>query len=95
MFGSGLQVDVIISCSGPDNNLQIFGGVKHLGIDFVGANYQSSHIGHCIEKLLLVGIFLKKNQLMTFSIENLTYALDSYRGKRLLGSNKYLHILTV
>ena len=71
------EVDVVISGSGTNNYLQLLGGVEHFGIYLVGTDDECVGILHCVEKLLLLCIFLKQGEGVACSLDLCLYALDS------------------
>ena len=71
------EVDIVVSGTCAHYNLQLLGGVEHLGIHLVRTDYHRVGILHCVEKLLLLCIFLKQNELIACALYLCLDALDS------------------
>ena len=67
MRGRRGEVNVVITGSGTDNDLQLFRGIKHLGGHFVGADDESVHISDGCDELRSVSVLLKSGELVPCS----------------------------
>ena len=65
---SSSQVDIIITCTGANDNLEVLGCVEHLGISLVRTDNHRVYILHCIEKLSLLCIFFEQHQFVACSL---------------------------
>ena len=61
------EVNVVITGSGTDNDLQLFRGVKHFGCDFVGTDDKSVHVSDGCDELRSVSVLLKSGELVPCS----------------------------
>ncbi len=57
------EVNVVITGSGTDNDLQVFRCFKYFGCDFVGTDDKSVHVSDGGDELRSVGVFLKSGEL--------------------------------
>ena len=73
------EVNVVITGSGTDNDLQLFRCVKHFGCYFVGADDESVHVSDGCDELRSVGVFLKSGELVPCRCDNLLDPGDSRR----------------
>ena len=65
MSGGGSKVDIVVTGTGTNHNLQLLGGIEHLSIDLIRADDQCIGIFHSIKELCLLSIFLQKHQFIT------------------------------
>ena len=61
------EVNVVVTGTGTDNDLQLFRCVKHFGCDFVGADDESVHISDGCDELRSVSVLLKSGELVPCS----------------------------
>ena len=81
------EIDVVVTGTGTNDDLQLLGGIEHLGIDLVGAYDEGVDILHGIEQLLLLGVFLEQCQLMACCFNLFANTFDGSCCERLLGCN--------
>ena len=74
---SSSQVDIIITSTGANDNLEVLGCVEHLGISLVRTDNHRIHILHGIEKLSLLCIFFEQYEFIACSLYFFLNALDS------------------
>ena len=74
---SSSQVDIIITGTGANDDLEVLGSVEHLGISLVRTDNHRIHILHSIEKLSLLCIFFEQHQFVACSLYFFLNALDS------------------
>ena len=60
MSGSCLEVNVIVTGTGTNDNLQVLGCVHYLGVDFVRADNDGINVGNSCEQLCLISILFKQ-----------------------------------
>ena len=65
---SGLQVDIVITRTGTDYNLQLFRCVQHRRIHHIRTDDQCIRVSHSIQQLLFVGIFLQERQFVSCAL---------------------------
>ena len=87
MSGSGCEVDVVVTCTGTNHNLQLLGSVKYFGVNLVRTDNQSVGILHSVQQLSLLRIFLQQGELMAACFYLFANALDSCCCERLLCCN--------
>lgn len=92
---SSSKIDIVITGAGTHNDFKIAGSIKHFGINFVRTNDESIDIGHGSQKVCLIGIFLKKHEFGTGSLDDFTHTVNRNGGKRLFSSYEYFHINAV
>ena len=80
------QVDIIVTCTGTNNDFQLFSGIKNISIYFVTSNNHCINIFHCIQKLLLFSIFLKQYEFVACLFHFFSNAINSSGCKWFLGS---------
>ena len=78
----GSQVDVVIAGTGTHNDLQLLGCVQHLAVHNIRADDQCVSIGHCVQQLLFVCIFLQQGEFVTSLLNHLAYAVNGNLGER-------------
>ena len=86
MGGSLGKVDVVITCAGANNHLQLGCGVKHFLVHLVAANNQTSAVSDGVDHVL-TGTFLNEYQLVAGALNHLADALNCHGSKGLLGCN--------
>ena len=79
MSSSSSKVDVIITRTGTNDNLQVLCCIEHLSISLVRADNHRVHILHCIEKLSLLCIFFEQHQFVACSLYFFLNAFHSSR----------------
>ena len=84
---SGIKVDIVITRARAYHYFKLLGSVEDFGIDFVGADNHSIHIGDSLQELCLLRIFLQKDGLVASGIEHLLNALHGHTAERLLCCN--------
>ena len=84
--GSCGEVDIVVTSTGTNNNLQLLGSVEHFGIDLIRTDDECVGILYCVEQLCLFSIFLEQCQLIAGSfyfipvgIENPKLVYDVFR----------------
>ena len=84
-------VYIVVASTCTNYNLELFSSVEHLGSNLVRTDNHCVGIGYSVEKLLLVGIFLKKNKLVASSFNFCLYTIHGCSCKRLFGCYQYFH----
>ena len=84
---SSLQIDIIISGSGTNHDLQRLGRVQHSGIHNIRTDDQRVGIGNSLQELCLVSIFLEQCQFISGALYHFTNAVNGYFRKRFLCCN--------
>ena len=85
--GASLEVEVVETGAGADNNLQVIGVVDNLFGHFVGADDEGVGIGNGFVKVVHVGIFLEEGQGVAVFLNNFADTVDGNFGEGFLGSN--------
>ena len=67
MGSSSSKVDVIITCTSTNDNLQVLCCIEHLSISLVRADNHRVHILHCIEKLSFLCILFEQDKFVARS----------------------------
>ena len=86
-LGAGLEVEVVVTGTGTDDDFQVFGVVDDLSGDFVGADDKSFGILNSCVEVVHVGVFLEKSQFVAILLNHFADAVNSNLGKGFFGSN--------
>ena len=91
----GCEVDIVITGTCAHHDFEVAGSVEHLGVNFVGADDESIHIGNSGQKIGLGCVLLEKYEFGTGTLDNFTHTVNRNGGKRFFGCYEYFHINAV
>ena len=77
-LGAGCQVEVVITCAGTYDNLQLGSGCDHFLGHLVGADDKGVSIGYSCVELLYIGIFLESCKLVAAFLDDLADLVNGY-----------------
>ena len=83
--GGGVEVHVVIAGPGADNDLQLLGGIEHLGVHHIAADDEGVGVGYCCEQFCFFAIFLQQGQFITGCFYLFADAVHGNFGERLIG----------
>ena len=84
--GSGVKVDVIITGTGTNDNLQLLGGVQYSCIHDIRTDDECVSVSHSVQQLSFVRIFLKQREFITSCFYFFSNAIYCNFSKRLFCS---------
>ena len=69
------EIDIVVACTGSDNDLKLLRRVKHFGIDDVGSNDECIGVCYGFEQLLFGCIFFEECELVARLLHHFAYAV--------------------
>ena len=87
MGGGGGEVDVVVTGTSTNHDLQLLGGVEHLGVNLIRTDDQGVGFFHSLQELSLLSIFLEQHQLIAGCLNLCLNAIHSSCCERLLCCN--------
>ena len=85
--GASLEVEVVVTGAGTDDDLQVVGVVDDFLRHLVAAHDKSVSIGNGLVEVIDIGIFFQKSQFIAVLLNDFADAVNGNLGKRLLSCN--------
>ena len=91
MGGCCFQVDIVVACTGTDDDLEIGGSVENLGGYFVGTDDESVDIPYGSDEVCLLRVFLESGEFVAGCFNDFPDAGHCCGREWLLCCYKYFH----
>ena len=87
------KVNIVITGTGANHNLEVLGGGEYFLVHDVGTDDDSVRISYCVKQLLFSRIFLQESKFIACFLHHLADTVHSHFGKRFFCCYKYFHCI--
>ena len=85
--GASLEVKVVVTGAGTDDDLQVVGVVDDFLRHLVGTDDEGIGVGNGLVEVIDIGIFLQKSQFIAVLLNDFADAVNGDLGERLFSCN--------